>query len=434
MSDFAKALEGMKATIAAIKATVDAGNPNKEAMEKELQKRMDTLQAAMVANVRKGVYAQDRKGEQPEDGILFSKGDDKAEAFKEWNDNCLLVSALAKKSVRSLKMFEKRAAGVSELKKAMDSETAGEGYEWIPTDFSSDLYERVRLALKVAALFPEIQMPTDPYKLPTQTVDATAYLTSENTGDTPTKITASTPTTGNVQLDAKKIAARVVFSNELTEDSIIPVLEFLKNNIATAIATGIEKGIISGDTSSTHMDADTTGSTDVRKAWDGLRHAAVYAGTLTATPTIAELRAVRAKMGKYGLDPRKIVWLVSAAGYLKLLTVTEFLTPDKYGVNATILSGELGKIDGAPVIVSSEMRDDLNATGFNDATTNTKGQLLCIYTPAWIRGVKRGLKVRLWDDVETDTQSVVATWRGALVSYLTVTTEYVVSKACNWTV
>jgi len=51
-------------------------------------------------------------------------------------------------------------------------------------------------------------------------------------------------------------------------------------------------------------------------------------------------------------------------------------TVDKYGQFATVLNGELGKIDGIPVIVSEKIRENLNASGVYDGTTTTK-TLLC---------------------------------------------------------
>ena len=59
--------------------------------------------------------------------------------------------------------------------RAMDTLTATEGLEWIPTEFSGQLYDIVTISMKVAALFPMISMPTPTYKLPIATTDDLAF-------------------------------------------------------------------------------------------------------------------------------------------------------------------------------------------------------------------------------------------------------------------
>ncbi len=56
--------------------------------------------------------------------------------------------------------------GLDSVIRAMDTQTAGEGQEFVPTAFSPELIRRVALQRKVAALFRNIQMPTPTYTLP----------------------------------------------------------------------------------------------------------------------------------------------------------------------------------------------------------------------------------------------------------------------------
>jgi hypothetical protein len=68
------------------------------------------------------------------------------------------------------------------------------------------------------------------------------------------------------------------------------------------------------------------------------------------------LRGNRKKMGKYGVDPNELAHILSINEYIDLLSDTAVFTLEKYGPNATILTGELAKVDNVPVIVSEAVR------------------------------------------------------------------------------
>lgn len=445
MSDTRKILDALAAKVADMQKAVEANKganadlSKNEAIRKQIddlvKTKVETERKLMLAEIRKGSYVPP-KSERVSHEILIEKADNpRTLAFQRWNDDVYLLSSILKQHPSTLRIWEKFAPAFSELRKAMDAATAAEGLEWIPTDFSMDLIDRVRLARKIAALFPEIRMPTDPYKLPGVKTDARAYLVSEQTADGPhstSTFTASTPATRNVTLDAVKLGARIDFSTELVEDSIIPVLDFVKNQLAIALAEALEDALINGDTTSPHMDADVTASADARKAWKGLRKLAQDANQVSlSTFSLANLRAMRAKMGKYGTDPSKLVYICSAKGYIKFLGVDEVITMEKYGPNATVLTGELGKIDGVSIIVSELVRDDLNAVGVNDATTNSKGEVLLAYVPGFIMGEKRKVTVKSFEDVQNDKTAIVASWRGDFKSLYDETTEPLVIEGVN---
>jgi hypothetical protein len=70
-----------------------------------------------------------------------------------------------------------------------------------------------------------------------------------------------------------------------------------------------------------------------------------------------------------------LAWIASIASYYKMLGLTEVLTLQNYGPQATVLQGELGKFDSIPIIVSEYQRQDLNASGVYDGVTKTKTAL-----------------------------------------------------------
>ncbi len=357
--------------------------------------------------------------------------------LQRFNDDILITAALCKRDPRSLSMYQDFLQGDSELKKALNVTNAGEGYDWVPTQFSADVMDKVRLELKVANLFQTITMPTNPYKLPVTAADAVGYLQSESLADDSTKLRSSQPRTSNVELSAKKLAARVLFSEETNEDSIVPVLPWLKNNVVIAIATAKEKALINGDTDATHQDSNVTLAYDAQKAWDGLRKICQSGAKVDISTFNADnLRSVRKAMGVYGVDPRKLAHITGISGYIQALGLKDnqnnpmVTTIDKYGPNATIITGELAKFDGSPIIVSEYVYQNLNASAVYDGVTTTKTIWIIVYTPAFVLGDRRKVTVKTGVNIETDQQILVCTDRSDFHPFF-ATTELMVGIGYN---
>ncbi|HUT74992.1 MAG TPA: phage major capsid protein [Armatimonadota bacterium] len=302
--------------------------------------------------------------------------------------------------------------------KAMTSTGSGAGEEWVPTELAQDIVDKVRLASKVRAMFPTIDMPSDTYRIPKITADPTVYFVSqENTAVQ----AASNPATAYMELDAKKIMCEVDFSGELTEDSVAPLVPTLKQNIASALAEAEEDVIVNGDTTATqNLNINrSANSYDVTRALVGLRRT-VYDGDAAyqvdaSGGLLAGMRSLRAAIGEYGVDPTKLVWLMSPTHYLSVLTDSSFLTMDKLGEKATVLTGQLGAIDGIPVIMSSKLRDcDGDGIVQTDPDLNTKRQSVLAYRPGVYVGYRRRLKIEMDRDVQKDMNLLVCSIRLAL--------------------
>lgn len=319
------------------------------------------------------------------------------------------------------------APGRTRLGKALYSTGAGVGDEWVPTGFSAQLTELFHLQYMVAALFESIPMPTNPYTLPVEASDATAYLATESQADESTKLRASTPETTSLTFTAVKLAARTVFSAEVEEDSIIPILPWVRLQVAKAIAFGVEDAILNGDSAGTHQDTNVTGSDDARKSWLGLRAAAIDGTSLTtsfsnAEPTLELLRDVRELLGTRAGDPGNLALIVSALEYIKLLGITQVLTLDQYGPAATVLTGELAKIDGIPIVTSEKMQDNLGASGYYDGVNTDRSSVILVHRPSWLLGERTGITVRSVEDIETDQTKMVSKIRQDYQAVFPVTT------------
>lgn len=312
--------------------------------------------------------------------------------------------------------------------RALDVDTAGEGSEWVPTGIGSQLHEKVRAAGKVGPLFARVDMPTNPWKWPIEGADATAYRVAEPTSDSASKVTASTPGSGAATFDAEIMGGRTLFSRSVEADSIIAILPFVQNKLARAFVDAEEKAIIDGDSDGTHQDSDVSGSTDMRTAWDGLRKKGLAQTSHdggSVTITLALFRALRAKMGKYGLNPSDLAAICSVGVYYDLLGLDEVKTVDKYGPQATVLNGELAKLDGIPIVVSEHFREDLNATGVHDGVTTTQTGLAMVNRGEWAIGQRMAL------DVEVDDSIYRESFQRVVVAFMREDFQHIGDAAAN---
>lgn len=423
----------------------------KEKVEKmvvdALAKKAQADEEARLAAVRKTSVVDDDPilGQTSSmDRLIYKRaGDERVIEIQKRSDELYLLSQITKQHPSKTKLWSEFRGFQTELSKAMAAGTTGSGAEWIPTGFSADLIDRVRLELVVASIHDRIVMPTNPFKSPIVSSDATGYLIPESVAEpeSVTRITASNAGTRQVTFTAKKLAGRVVFSEEMNEDSIIPVLPMLRQNLIIALATAQERATINGDVSGTHMDSDTTGTTDARKAWNGYRKTALagakidFAGGITQ----AKFRAVRAALGKYGVSPSKLCWIVGIAGFNQLLALNlsadskdVFITPDKYGAGITDrLVGEVGRLDGIPVIITEHIREDLNATGIYDGITTTKTIMILANRQSFQYGDRRMVTIKTADDIQTDQTILVVTQRIDFEAVPNPATEKIVGIGYN---
>jgi HK97 family phage major capsid protein len=325
---------------------------------------------------------------------------------------------------RGHKLFRDRWQSVC---RAMDVDTAAEGGNWVPTGIGADLHQKVRAAGKVSALFTRIDLPTNPWKWPIEGADATAYRVAEPTGDTESKMTASTPGTLAATFDAEIFGARSLFSRSLEADSALAILPFVRSKIVQAFVDAEEKAILDGDTDGTHQDSDIGASTTAAvTAWDGLRKKALANTSQATTATsAANLALIRKAMTKWGVNPNDLAFIVGVSAFHALVADTTLLTVDKMGPQATILNGQVGSIYGVPVIVSEHVRENLNASGVYDGITTTKTYNLCVNRGEWAMGQRMAL------DVEVDDSIYRETYQRVLVGFMREDFQSITDTAGN---
>ena len=156
-------------------------------------------------------------------------------------------------------------------------------------------------------------------------------------------------------LSTKKLISQSYLGNETEEDAIMPILPLIRESMVRAHARAIENAILAGD------DADGAFGTS-GAAFEGLLHLARNDSDYTQSATAfasdkivaSDLLEMRKNMGKYGVNPSEVVYIVSQRSYFELLEDAEFQDANLVGDQATKLSGEIGQVYGSRVLLCDE--------------------------------------------------------------------------------
>ena len=234
-------------------------------------------------------------------------------------------------------------------------------------EVSSNIERDIQVELVLAPLFREIQMRSATQILPILPDAGYAEFTTNQaaSGSRPHGNLAQrgdaygTPWGGvdlaERTLSTKKLISQSYLGNETEEDAIIPILPLIRESVIRSHARAVENMILAGN----HADgAFGTGGA----APDGIitLAAADSDKTQSATAfaseklTAAQLLAARKNMGKYGIRPDQVVYIVSVAEYHNLIADAAYADASQVEGLATKLTGEVGRVYGSPVIVCDE--------------------------------------------------------------------------------
>jgi hypothetical protein len=271
--------------------------------------------------------------------------------------------------------------------------------------------------------FRVIDMPNNPWEMPYQASSLTIYGVDESTTDSASAVAASDLGFSKITFNAKKLGARVFWSTELDEDALIAVLPVIREDLVRITGDGWERCFLFGDetTANTNINYVGTAPTTTVAAkdyWlqtDGVIHSCIVthtgqaldvAGALTET----KFHLVRQELGKYGTNPNDLMAVVPRELWYDMLTLTNVVTPDKYGPNATILTGELSKLFGIPIVVSDGIPLTAADGKINDTPgDNVKKSFMIINRPYGVIIGRRGdMRIAMEQVIDTDqTKAVV---------------------------
>lgn len=209
------------------------------------------------------------------------------------------------------------------------------------------------------------------------------------------------PATWAVTITQGQFIFTIALSYREVEYAVADVIAIVRDRINRAAWRTIDALIINADdtaSASGNVNGTYTGSpyftqntNGVRKLW--IANTVVSVGTLTA----GSLLNVKNVLDPwYQADLNNLLFIMPANVYNKALGISEVITMDKFGPNATIVQGVLAKAFWIDVYVARDFPALTNTSGLVDGTAanNTKGSFACLYKPAVQYGF--GAPVRLY--------------------------------------
>lgn len=354
-------------------------------------------------------------------------------------------SNLGDEARRDLKAAGIDPAEVTNAMKANEldySTQAGFGDEWVGVEYSRRIWPRIRAGSDIVARIPEIEVPqgSESIIIPLEAADPTWYKVGQTTATNATTLRpdATIPTsklaTDQKTLTVAKMAARVIYSQELEEDSFVPWAAQLRKQLEVSGAENLEATVIDGDTdasATTNINdiGGTPAATDLFLLFNGFRKSPLITttansrsagGSLVDSDFLATIKLMGAA-GLNALDRTKTAFILDLNVGWKVLELASLKTHDVF-TNATIENGVLNAIWGYPVYTSAFMHFQsavrkANTVGKVDRTTpsnNTTGAFLAVRFDQWLLGYKRRMTIKIQDLIDSDAFQIVATARVGL--------------------
>lgn len=325
--------------------------------------------------------------------------------------------------------------------------SSGNGSDFIPAEVLLPDMSRIGGAAYTATLVSLFKQQTitarNPYLMVTTALPR-PYAKGAATAAAVSELLLSGSTTAKRPLDVKGFAVGVRVDRDFEEDSLLSSMIELRTDMARAMALGAEDSIINGDNAATHQDtalaswnpegvftsggSSAGGSLDHRRQWRGLRAAAFdISNTINVggDPTFATIQTMQASFtGARGMNAARTPIITDFATIVgKLSTITEVKTIDVYGPNATIMTGEVARIGGKPILRSPFMgRQGANTGSFTSAGlyttagTYNKAAMLMVDLDAWTVATRKGVTIEAASEIGTDTNLVIATHRMAFMT------------------
>jgi HK97 family phage prohead protease len=369
------------------KADADAAVAKALADKKAEEERIKVAASAAVQSAEERLLADfDKKLKENQDNVEKTFNEFKS-ALEEKNEEL-------KKMRESKRNFSDRGGDAKDWQKAFAPDVddafllarvTGKGYE---TDFAKGLFEKVNthstvtvpnatyetMALQniereiqneliITPMFREINMTAANMTIPIMPdagyAEITANTTASGTQPNGNMDRRGAPygapyegiTLTEVTLNTIKMISLSFLGNETEEDAVIPILPLIRESMVRAHVRGVENMILAGnDPDGVYTSGAKNGLIAIARTGGRMVTAAGTATPLTA----AALFGMRRVMGKYGLRPQDLVYIVNQASYFQLIEDAEFQDADLVGDAATKLTGEVGRIYGSRVLMSDE--------------------------------------------------------------------------------
>ena len=282
-------------------------------------------------------------------------------------------------------------------------------------EVSTTIQNDMRRQLVVTPVVRSIAMAQPVMKIPVNPDTGTnaTWVAGTDFGSSNSSGAQRTHSITEITLSAYKLATKEFIAFEEDEDSIIPILPLVRDAMARRMAKTLDKAMLLGDGTGAGATAGQIAALVKGLAsYDTVANA--FGGTLDLSDgekfTVAKAMAARKALGAWGLNPSELVLFVSTQAYYELLEDTNFLTVDKAGPSATILTGQVGSVGNTPVVVSASF----------DAAAAGNAAAVIVNPMNFLGGTHRGMRVDSDDIVAEQRSILVASMRIGMTQLSTV--------------
>jgi HK97 family phage prohead protease len=225
--------------------------------------------------------------------------------------------------------------------------------------------KEIQLNLTAANLFREIQVESQATVLPIQPDSAAASFGSGSNFSANLAEaggSAGTFASSQVLLKTHRLVSSTFLENDIDEKVLVNILPMLTDAVARAHARAVDSMVVNGDSGTS-----ISGLTDFAPA------ATDIADTTGDKLAASDFLNARRSMGKYGINPSDVAYIVSVEAYNDLLQDAGFQDITDVGSDvATKLIGQVGAVFGSPVVVTDALsgQDDGNIAALAVNTRN----------------------------------------------------------------
>jgi len=267
---------------------------------------------------------------------------------------------------------------------------------------TNQFYEEMKMDLKVASLFRELPVNSGATIIPLAddtnmaSFSAAGLSASANQLENRTQVDANEYDLREVTALAKRLISGTFIANDTDEQVVVTILPMITSALARAHARAIENTLTVGTTAVKGiLGAGTDGTSGYAK--DSATVADLN-NNGSVNLTAANLMSARGEMGKYGVNPSDVAYVVSIEEYYNLVNDPEFSDVSEVGSDlAAKLVGVVGSVYGSPVIATD---------AFSRAANSTAG--FAVNVNNYVMPRLRGVNIETDYDVTNQRTAVIA--------------------------
>lgn len=293
----------------------------------------------------------------------------------------------------------------------MHTGNTGYGAEFVPSEvLASEIFDLVPKRATLLPLLPGNHGSGLPktYKAPVKKLSQGDFefegKDEWTTGDKITSGDGDRQPTAVATLNQASFIAKVDISDEQLKYNAVNTEEYVRERILEGMAYTVDAVIINGDseagaTGNVNLDDAAPASTKYYLKIDGgIRERVingsynVNGGTLDSSDFLSMISGI----GEYASAPEDCLILSNRSAYNKAMSLSEVLTHDKFGPEATIKKGVLGSVFGIPYLVHRAVpKTEADGKVSTTAANNTLGQILLVHAPSIQYGFGQDLKIEV---------------------------------------